>query len=131
VQSFCLSSVATLTTKLQIASGSNVSIRTVCLDFNEIGFHGRTAAHKPKITMRNAKRWLEWYKARAQGTPSIGVEELDCPAQSPDLNPFEHLWDELKRRLRARPNRPNISAPTSLMLLWLNGSKSPPQCSNI
>ena len=36
----------------------------------------------------------------------IGVEELDWPAQSPDLNPIEHHWDELEPRLRARPNRP-------------------------
>ena len=36
----------------------------------------------------------------------IGVEELDWPAQSPDIKPIEHLWDELECRLRARPNRP-------------------------
>jgi hypothetical protein len=48
----------------------------------------------------------------------IGVEELDWPAQrpdlnsaqSPDLNPIKHLWDELECRLQARPNLP-ISVP--------------------
>ena len=60
----------------------------------------------------------------------IGVEKVDWPAQSPNLNPIEHLWDELDRRLRARPNRPT-SAPASLMLFWLNGRKFPQQCSNI
>ena len=36
----------------------------------------------------------------------IGVEELDWPAQRPDLNPIEHLWDELERQLRAKPKLP-------------------------
>jgi hypothetical protein len=27
----------------------------------------------------------------------IAEEELDWPAQGPDLNPIEHFWDELER----------------------------------
>ena len=29
----------------------------------------------------------------------IGVEKLDWSAQSPELNPIEHLWDVLESRL--------------------------------
>ena len=50
----------------------------------------------------------------------IGVEELDRPAQSPDLNPVGHLCDELEHRLRAKPNCPR-SAPNltnALMADW-------------
>ena len=59
---------ATLTTKLQTASGSNVSTITVCWELHKIGFQGRAAAHQPKITRRNAKRRLEWCKARRHWT---------------------------------------------------------------
>ena len=37
-------------------------------ELHEIGFHGRAAADKAKITMRNAKRQLEWCKARHDWT---------------------------------------------------------------
>jgi hypothetical protein len=43
--------------------------------------------------------------------------QLDWPAQSPDLNHIEHLYDELEHRLRVKPNRPT-SVPNALMAEW-------------
>ncbi|KAI2648434.1 Transposable element Tc1 transposase [Labeo rohita] len=50
----------------------------------------------PMHKARSIKTWLDGF----------GVEELDWPTQNPDLNPIQHLWDELERRLQARPSRP-------------------------
>jgi transposase len=58
----------------------------------------------------------------------IGVEELDLPAQSPELNPIEHLWDELEHQLRAMLNCPTVPDLTNALVAK---SKSPQQCSNI
>jgi hypothetical protein len=64
----CLSSVATLTNEFQTASESNINKITICRE-HEMGFHGGAAAHKPNITMRNAKRRLGWCKAHRHWTP--------------------------------------------------------------
>jgi hypothetical protein len=48
------------------------------------------------------------------------IPEMDWPAQSPDLNPIEHLWDELEHWLCFRPQRPaSLTAPaTALQEEW-------------
>ncbi|MCI4379485.1 hypothetical protein PGIGA_G00228800 [Pangasianodon gigas] len=45
------------------------------------------------------------HKARSMKTwfAKIDLEELECPAQSPDLNPTEHVWDDLEHGLHTRP----------------------------
>nr|CAI5827664.1 unnamed protein product [Callosobruchus analis] len=50
----------------------------------------------PPHTDRVAKNFLE----------SEGVAVLEWPSCSPDLNRTEHLWDRIKRRIRARQNSP-------------------------
>lgn len=68
----------------------------------------------PKHTAKIVQNWLH----------SNRIEVLDWPAQSPDLNPIEHLWSILKQAIsRQRPT--NISSlKTIVNTEWMKIDKN-------
>ena len=57
----------------------------------------------PKHTSRKVKQWME----------DNNITLLNWPAQSPDINPIEHLWNHIKDRLKEYPR-----APKGVWELW-------------
>ncbi|KAH9127135.1 hypothetical protein AeMF1_002525 [Aphanomyces euteiches] len=46
------------------------------------------------------------------------IEALDHPPQSPDLNPIEHVWEFISRRLRELPATSVESLKARIMTIW-------------
>ena len=46
-----------------------------------------------------------------------GIERLDWPSRSPDLNSIEHAWDALQRRINARLAQPQTAQQLANALL--------------
>ena len=51
-----------------------------------------------------------------------GIQRMDWPARSPDMNPIKHLWDLLDRHVRGRQQVPQTVAELrqALIDVWRN-----------
>ena len=58
-----------------------------------------------------------------------GIEPMDCPAQSPDLNPIERLCGVLEKAIRSMVSTSKDNLYKNLRLEWKN--ISPDTCKNL
>ncbi|GFX14579.1 transposable element Tcb2 transposase [Trichonephila clavipes] len=52
-----------------------------------------------------------------------GIVRMEWPACSPDMNPIEHVWDALGRRVAGRQPPPTNSPKTWKELFWKSGTE--------
>jgi transposase len=64
----------------------------------------------PKHRAHIVTKWLD----------EKGVERLKWPSFSPDLNPIEHIWDEVERRMKTEKPKNETELKQALLRVWHN-----------
>src|SRR5215813_7771590 len=88
---------------------NNAAFPTLWQSFGE----GQFLFQQDNCSIHKSRLAQEWFD-------EMGVQKLDWPSQSPDLNPIEHFWEELERRLCSQPNRPSLlqALTSTVMDAW-------------
>ncbi|GFW78554.1 transposable element Tcb2 transposase [Trichonephila clavipes] len=79
--------------------------------------NGRTELHIFDRGSVTGDRYCEETLAVEELLESEDITRMDWPAYSPDLNPIEHVWDALGRRIAARLHHPENTQQLKQMLI--------------
>ena len=77
----------------------------------------------PDMTLQHDNATSHTVRSVCDFLQDWNVSALPWPAKSPDLNPFEHVWDLLDRRVRARAIPPRN--------VWERAGALVEECGNI
>ena len=64
----------------------------------------------PKHRVHIVAKWLDEKR----------VERLKWPSFSSDLNPIEHIWDEVEKRMRKEKSKNEFGLKQALLKVWYN-----------
>ncbi|GFV85283.1 hypothetical protein TNCV_929131 [Trichonephila clavipes] len=91
-----------------------------------IMIHGRTRPHVVANGTMTGHQYIDEVLLPHDCLDSEGIQRLVWPARSPDLNPFENVWDALGRQVAGR-NYPPTNKNTLIRALTEEWDKFPQQ----